>query len=87
MTDFSGLHMLLLFRRRRLREVRLLVITKKPPRVPRSGYRRSANNIVPAAAIQGVFKPSYIVEAQETPVVFFWGHRLTDLKEFIEKTK
>lgn len=45
-----------------------------------------ANNIVPAAAIQGVFKPSYIVEAQETPVVFFWGHRLTDLKEFIEKT-
>lgn len=46
-----------------------------------------SSNIVPAAAIQGVFKPSYIVEAQETPVVFFWGHRLTDLKDFIESTK
>ncbi len=45
-----------------------------------------AKNIVPAAAIQGVFKPSYIVEVQETPVVFFWGHRLTDLKKFIEET-
>jgi len=45
-----------------------------------------ANNIIPAAAIQGVFKPSYIFEVQEIPVVFFWGHRLTDLKTFIEKT-
>lgn len=45
-----------------------------------------AKNVVPAAAIQGVFKPSYIVEVQETPVVFFWGHRLTDLKAFIENS-
>ncbi len=45
-----------------------------------------AKNIVPAAAIQGVFKPSYIFEVQETPVVFFWGHRLTDLKTFIENS-
>jgi hypothetical protein len=42
--------------------------------------------IVPAAAIQGVFKPAYIAEAQEIPVVFFWGHRLTDLKKFLEIT-
>ena len=44
-------------------------------------------NLVPAAAIQGVFKPAYLIKAQETPVVFFWGHRLTDLKRFIESTR
>ncbi len=44
-------------------------------------------NIVSAAAIQGVFKPAYLIKAQETPVVFFWGHRLTDLKKFIESTR
>ncbi len=42
--------------------------------------------LVPAAAIQGVFKPSYIAEVQEIPVVFFWGHRLEDLKSFLEAT-
>ncbi len=42
--------------------------------------------VVPAAAIQGVFKPSYIAEAQEIPVVFFWGHRLEDLKAFLDAT-
>lgn len=42
--------------------------------------------VVPAAAIQGVFKPSYIAEAQEIPVVFFWGHRLEDLKAFFDAT-
>jgi hypothetical protein len=43
--------------------------------------------VVPAAAIQGVFKPAYIAEAQEIPVVFFWGHRLDDLKKFLEVTR
>lgn len=42
--------------------------------------------LVPAAAIQGVFKPAYIAEAQEVPVVFFWGHRLEDLKTFLDAT-
>lgn len=42
--------------------------------------------LVPAAAIQGVFKPTYIAEAQEMPVVFFWGHRLEDLKAFLDAT-
>ena len=42
--------------------------------------------LVPAAAIQGVFKPAYIAEAQELPVVFFWGHRLEDLKAFLDST-
>ncbi|MEK6803274.1 MAG: XamI family restriction endonuclease [Nitrospirota bacterium] len=44
-------------------------------------------NIVPAAAIQGLFKPKYLIEAQETPVVFFWAHRLQDLQKFIRSTK
>jgi hypothetical protein len=42
--------------------------------------------LVPAAAIQGVFKPSYIAEVQEIPVVFFWGHRIEDLKNFLDAT-
>ena len=42
--------------------------------------------LVAAAAIQGVFKPAYIAGAQEVPVVFFWGHRLEDLKAFLDAT-
>lgn len=45
--------------------------------------RFGSDNLVPAAAIQGVFSPRYILQAQETPVVFFWGHRLDDLSTFI----
>ena len=45
--------------------------------------RFGSDNLVPAAAIQGVFSPRYILQAQETPVVFFWGHRLDDLSAFI----
>lgn len=43
--------------------------------------------LVPAAAIQGVFKPEYIAEVQEVPVVFLWGHRLNDLKAFLDTAK
>lgn len=46
--------------------------------------RFGSDNLVPAAVIQGVFSARYIEQAQETPVVFFWGHRLTDLTEFIK---
>ena len=45
--------------------------------------RFGSDNLVPAAAIQGVFSPRYILQAQETPVVFFLGHRLDDLSAFI----
>jgi hypothetical protein len=34
-----------------------------------------------------VFKPSYVYEAQGTPIMILWGHRLEDLKSFIESTK
>lgn len=43
--------------------------------------------IVPAAVIQGVFNPTYIEQAQETPVVFFWAHRLGDLERFLRSAK
>lgn len=45
------------------------------------------DNIVPAAAIRGVFKPEYIKQAQEVPVAIFWSHRLSDLLAFINSTK
>lgn len=49
--------------------------------------RFGADMLVPAAAIQGVFKPSYIEAAQQIPIVFFWAHRLTDLHNFILRTR
>lgn len=45
------------------------------------------DNIVPAAAIRGVFKPEYVKQAQEVPVAIFWSHRLSDLLAFINSTK
>lgn len=44
-------------------------------------------NVVPAAVIQGVFNPAYLTQAQNTPVVFFWAHRLTDLKRFLLRSR
>jgi hypothetical protein len=49
--------------------------------------RFGSDDFVAAGAIQGVFKPSYIAAAQETPLVFFWGHRLEDLREFIDAAR
>jgi hypothetical protein len=49
--------------------------------------RFGTDDFVPAGAIQGVFKPSYIAAAQETPLVFFWGHRLEDLREFVTASR
>lgn len=36
--------------------------------------------VVPAVALQGVFKARYVDEAQATPMVVFWAHRLDDLR-------
>jgi hypothetical protein len=49
--------------------------------------RKFGEQVVPSAAIQGVFKPSYVVDAQEAPLAIFWGHRLDDLKAFIEASR
>lgn len=42
-----------------------------------------ADQVVPAVALQGVFNPRYVAEAQDTPMLVFWSHRLDDLKQFV----
>ena len=49
--------------------------------------RFGKNVVVPAAALQGVFKATNVESAQDTPVYMFWGHRLNDLTAFIQSTK
>ena len=44
-----------------------------------------AAQVVPAVALQGVFKPAYVAEAQATPMAVFWSHRLHDLRDFIAR--
>lgn len=43
--------------------------------------------VIPAAAIRGVFKVDYLVEAQNVPIALFWSHRLSDIEDFIESTR
>lgn len=43
--------------------------------------------VLTAAALRGVFKPEYIRDAQATPIMIIWEHRLEDLEEFISSTK
>ncbi len=42
-----------------------------------------AEQVVPAVALQGVFKARCVAEAQDTPMAVFWSHRLDDLRRFI----
>jgi hypothetical protein len=49
--------------------------------------RFGSDQIVPAAAIQGVFKPEYLAAAQALGVAIFWSHRLSDLAEFVIGTR
>ena len=39
--------------------------------------------VVPAVALQGVFNGRYVAEAQDTPMLIFWSHRLDDLRDFV----
>ena len=39
--------------------------------------------VVPAVALQGVFNGRYVTEAQDTPMLIFWSHRLDDLCNFV----
>ncbi len=36
--------------------------------------------VVPAVALQGVFNPAYVIDAQNAPMAVFWAHRLDDLR-------
>ncbi|MET0265972.1 MAG: XamI family restriction endonuclease [Duganella sp.] len=43
--------------------------------------------VLTAAALRGVFKPEYVRDAQNTPIMIIWEHRLEDLAAFIESTR
>lgn len=46
--------------------------------------RSIGGQVVPAVALQGVFKDRCVIEAQDTPMLILWGHRLDDLRDFIQ---
>jgi hypothetical protein len=62
-------------------------INKEVARDASSWIGRFGAEIVPAALIQGVFNATYIEQAQETPVAFFWAHRLSDLEDFLRASR
>lgn len=46
-----------------------------------------ADQVVPAAAISGVFKTHKLMQAQEEGLTIFWTHNLTRMIDFIEATQ
>jgi hypothetical protein len=62
-------------------------LNKEAAKNARAWSAKFGEEVVPAAAIQGIFKSTYVAEAQDTPMVIFWGHRLDDLKSFIEAAR
>ena len=42
---------------------------------------------VPGAVISGVFNPANLETAQSEGLSLYWGHRLSDLRDFIESTR
>jgi hypothetical protein len=62
-------------------------LNKEAVQNARAWRTRFGQEVVPAVAIQGAFKPAYVREAQDTPMVVFWGHRLADVKTFIEVSR
>ena len=51
---------------------------------PGRGVQNLINDAPPARCfMKGVFKDRSVLEAQETPMLIFWGHRLDDLCNFI----
>lgn len=49
--------------------------------------RFGSEQVVPAVALQGVFSARYVTEAQDTPMVIFWAHRLDDLAAFLSDAR
>jgi hypothetical protein len=49
--------------------------------------RQFGNQVVAGAVLRGVFHPRYVLEAQSTPLLIVWEHRLDDLTDFIEATR
>lgn len=62
-------------------------LNKEAAQNARAWLARFGGQVVPAVALQGVFKDRYLIEAQATPMLIFWGYRLDDLKNFIDATR
>jgi len=62
-------------------------LNKEAVQNARAWLARFGGQVVPAVALQGVFKDRYLIESQETPMLIFWGHRLDDLKQFVEVSR
>ena len=59
-------------------------LNKEAAQNARAWLQRFGSQVVPGVALQGVFNPRYVVEAQDTPMLVFWGHRLEDLRRFVQ---
>lgn len=89
--------------RTRLFDGRLLAVECKASNSEVNGYKRlnkevvvdagdwyrnfGQSNIVVAAALRGVFKPSNVSSAQRQGVYLFWWHRMSALNEFLSKAR
>ena len=62
-------------------------LNKEAAQNARAWLARFGGQVVPAVALQGVFKDRYVGEAQDTPMLIFWGHRLSDLVAFVEAAR
>ena len=62
-------------------------LNKEAVQNARAWLSRFGGQVVPAVALQGVFKDRYLIEAQDTPMLIFWGHRLDDLVRFIDASR
>ena len=62
-------------------------LNKEAGQNARAWLARFGGEVVPAVALQGVFRVRYLVEAQDTPMLIFWGHRLDDLVRFVEASR
>ena len=62
-------------------------LNKEAAQNARAWLARFGGQVVPAVALQGVFKDRYLIEAQDTPMLIFWGHRLGDLMAFVEASR
>jgi hypothetical protein len=62
-------------------------LNKEAVQNARAWLVRFGGQVIPAVALQGVFKDRYLVEAQDTPMLIFWSHRLDDLMRFIESSR
>ena len=49
--------------------------------------RQFGNQVVAGAVLRGVYEPRYVMEAQGTPLLIFWSHRLSDITDFIVETQ